>query len=104
MNMNRFKRFMEALVSDPASGVVWEGEFDGAAYKLYYDRGYIRGRWGEEFVCLPFATHWNIPGSPTNVWGQTWADWVRGEYGEYTPELAEKIKASAREKALRMVS
>jgi len=104
MNMNKFERFMEVLVSDPASGVVWEGEFDGAAYKLYYDRGYIRGRWGEEFMCLPFPTHWNIPGSPTNVWGRTWADWVRSEYGEYTPELAERIKSSARERALKKVS
>jgi len=99
-----FERFVDVLVSDPASGVTWEGEFEGASYALRYDRGYIRGRWGEEYVCLPFATHWNIPGSPTNVWGVSWADWVRCEYGEYTHELAEKIKAGARERALKKVS
>lgn len=102
--MKSFYGFVNALVSDPASGVTWEGEFEGASYALRYDRGYIRGRWGEEYVCLPFTPHWNIPGSPTNDWGLSWADWVRGEYGEYTPELAEKIKASARDTAIRMVS
>ena len=102
--MKSFESFVNALVSNPASGVTWNGDFNGVSYALRYDRGYIRGRWGEEYVCLPFTPHWNIPGSPTNVWGVSWADWVRGEYGEYTPELAEKIKASARETALKKVS
>lgn len=55
--MKKFERFMEALVSDPASGVVWEGEFEGAAYKLCYDRGFVRGHWGGQ-VCQP------PPGAP----------------------------------------